>query len=409
MCKPTIILTGAGAVIPWGAPKTIEITHELLNDETFKSTTGQPLADWIFQKLTGFYHKDPQTVNFETVINSIEYFNTFFSSKYTAGFSMYKNFLPAFFQEKDNIFELLWFDRIYEKENTNWKTEGRKLEFYGFWNDYHSFFKQVFRYYINLIVNQIEKYSIPIENKVELNNKLNNFLNSLQNPLRVYTTNYDRIIPKIYNGEMFEGFSKQGEELKFDLNKVLTDSSINSYFNLHGSVHFDMDFPDNVKYRKDEYILDFGSGASDKNDQDHKKLINSNIITGFNKSSRILSNPYSQFFHRFYQDCLSANKLFIIGYSFSDPHINSSIKTALTINKDLKIYCVSYQVHKDENIEMVSENDWVTFSNSSKNLLHIDFKYIIDSFLGRRYYDQILIYRKGFEQFLNHFHEFNFT
>lgn len=76
--KATVILTGAGSVIPWNAPNTWEITKALLNDRTFRSYTGQPVGDWIYHKLTGLYHKDKQSVNFETIINSLEYLITFF-------------------------------------------------------------------------------------------------------------------------------------------------------------------------------------------------------------------------------------------------------------------------------------------------------------------------------------------
>ena len=37
---------------------------------------------------------------------------------------------------------------------------------------------------------------------------------------------------------------------------------------------------------------------------------------------------------------MSADDLFIIGYSFGDAHINVSIKTALKCNKDLKLHFI---------------------------------------------------------------------
>lgn len=77
----TIIFTGAGASIPWGAPTTWKITEKLISDRTFRSYTGQPIGNWIYHKLIGLYHKDPNTVNFETIINSIEFFLRYIKEK----------------------------------------------------------------------------------------------------------------------------------------------------------------------------------------------------------------------------------------------------------------------------------------------------------------------------------------
>ena len=118
-----------------------------------------------------------------------------------------------------------------------------------------------------------------------------------------------------------------------------------------------------MKYSPKKHIYDFGRGASDKTDQDNKKVINSNIITGFNKTSRILTTPYSQFYHRFYQDCIIAENIYIVGYSFGDIHINKAIKTASLINKKLKIYCVTY-VSIDE-YGGVPNTDWIKLNDRS--------------------------------------------
>lgn len=397
----TILLTGAGAAIPWGAPSTPQITQKLISDKTFKSYTGQPIGDWLNHKLTGLYHKDPEIVNFETIINAIEYLITFYSSKNRESVSKYKNLMPAFFQEKEDLWELLWFDRIYNKDKGYWQSQNKWLQFYAFWNDYDYFFENVYRYFINLIIKQIEAYAIKAQDKTELNSSLNQFLKSIKNPLRCYTTNYDRVIPAVFNGEMFEGFTKNGDDLKFDLQRVLTDQTSNTYYNLHGSVHYEMDWPGSVKYAPEKFIYDFGRGASDKSDQDNRKLINSNIITGFNKPSRMMTTPHFQFYHRFQQDCLLADKIFIVGYSFSDFHINHAIKSASLANKELKLACISYMVY-DEEIDFETEYDWVSLEGIGKNLIEEQFLYnIFEGVAHEANVDRILVYRKGFEKFLS--------
>lgn len=308
--------------------------------------------------------------------------------------------MPAFFDDKDDLWEILWFDRIYERKSDSWHSDNPRYEFYSSWRDYDYFFQNVYRLFINIIIKQIEGYSKRHNENLELNHNLNNFLLSLKNPIRFYTTNYDRIIPEIFKERMFEGFSLINTEYKFDFEKVFNDDEINIYFNLHGSVHFDLDWPGNVKYEPQKFIYNFGTGASDKVDQDSKSIVNSNIITGFNKPSKILANPYSQFYHRFYQDCLNAETIFIIGYSLGDTHLNSAIKTASTINKDLKIVIVDYMVC-DEDVNVMAEQDWISLKNSSKNFLSSRYNYQLNEILTKNNEDTMRIYRKGFDLFLS--------
>lgn len=61
-----------------------------------------------------------------------------------------------------------------------------------------------------------------------------------------------------------------------------------------------------------------------------------------NKASRILFPPHLQFYNSFYTDCIRADQLMIIGYSFSDVHINQTIKSALKANNKLKVLIVDY-------------------------------------------------------------------
>ena len=397
----TVILTGSGAAIPWGAPKTSDITDAFLTDRTFRSDTGQPLAAWIYHKLIGFYHIDPETVTFETIINALDYLNTFFSSKQTSGVSKFKNLMPVFFREKDDLSELLSFDRIYgERKDMWWESKNDQYKFYYSWNDTDMFFESIYRYFINLTIKQIELYAKQSEKKTELNNSLNNFLNTIQNPLRCYTINYDRIIPAGYHGEIFEGFTPVGEDLKFDLKRVLTDEMTNCHYNLHGSVHYEQDWPGNVQLVPDKYIYDFGRGASNHTDQDKRKMINSNIITGFNKTSRLLTNPYSQFYQRFYQDCLFADKIYIIGYSFGDIHINSAIKSGSLVNKDMKIICVDY-VNFGQDMELETEHDWVDLEERGNRFLPMDFQHsIFESIVDKANLNRIIVYIKGYQKFL---------
>ncbi|MFZ6050641.1 hypothetical protein [Halocola ammonii] len=392
-----VLLLGAGAVIDWGAPSTSQITDEIIADSTFRSYQDQPLGEWINHKLAGLYSRDPESINFETIANSIEYLSTFFSSKYRPAFSEFKNLMPAFFTERDDLMEILWFDRIYQTKNNEWVVDGRE-QGQIFWNDYDAFFASVYRYYINKVVSLVEKYSKRLEEHHGLNGQLDWFLKSLKEPIRCYTTNYDRFIPLISKLPIFEGFTENSKnELVFDPTTVLNNSQVNCWYNLHGSVHFKKSGFNSVKYEKEKFIRNFGigSGSVEDNDQDSRRLLQSNLITGFNKSSRILLDPYSQFYHRFYADCLEAKKIYVIGYSFTDFHLNRALRTALTINEDVTIEIISYHEYS----QLFKE--WQSLDQLEGNMHNIQ---LLNSLFGRvatsDTADRINIWLQGFKKFL---------
>ena len=114
-----------------------------------------------------------------------------------------------------------------------------------------------------------------------------------------------------------------------------------------------------------------------------------------------MTTPHFQFYHRFQQDCLLADKIFIVGYSFSDFHINHAIKSASLANKELKLACISYMVY-DEEIDFETEYDWVSLEGIGKNLIEEQFLYnIFEGVAHEANVDRILVYRKGFEKFLS--------
>jgi len=73
----------------------------------------------------------------------------------------------------------------------------------------------------------------------------------------------------------------------------------------------------------------------------------SNIITGYQKSQKSKLTPFRQFHSAFDNDCLTANKITIAGYSFNDEHINEAIKIALRYNNKLVIDIIDPQFIKN--------------------------------------------------------------
>jgi hypothetical protein len=408
----TVVLIGAGAVIPWGAASTTDITKKLCLDTTFRTLSGMSVGAWLCEKLRLHYYLKPETVNFETIINAIEYLATFYHSQQEH--NIHSNVIPVFFSQKSDLNEILSFGEIYTQlnfgtiafkkhsknsvvfeqmvENVRYQASHKKKTFS--WHSEYDFFQQLHRHFINLVIEEIGKYEKP--SRITKNKKLNKsaveFLETQSNSLRCYTTNYDRIFPLLLENTLFEGFNSDGT---FDAKTVLTDESRNVYYNLHGSVHYDFAFPDCVKLDSKRYFYNFGSGASNTEDQDKRILLHSNIITGLNKSSRILTNPYLQFYHRFFQDCLSANKIFIIGYSFGDAHINYAIRNASEINRNLKIIFISY----DSDIAEYSKDGWIPLRKRKEISSNADkIKNQILSHVNKQMLSGIYI--KGFDGFL---------
>lgn len=66
----TTILTGAGAVIDWGGPKTEEMTDILREDDTFKTKSGELVGEFLYQRLC---KKNVSVeINFEHIVNLVE-------------------------------------------------------------------------------------------------------------------------------------------------------------------------------------------------------------------------------------------------------------------------------------------------------------------------------------------------
>ncbi len=98
----------------------------------------------------------------------------------------------------------------------------------------------------------------------------------------------------------------------------------------------------------------------------------------------------------FDRDIITANTIYIIGYSFGDEHINQSIKTALRENSNLKIKIVCYNYQRDD-LELKLANNIFHYSSAklnNKNIIENVYSYHSGS---------IMVYDMEFKNFLkNH-------
>lgn len=236
-----VILTGAGAVIPWGSPTTNDITEKLKQDTTFRAVNGEPAGKYLYEKLTSFYNRDHESVNFETIINYIEILFSFFSSKISAGYSEFKTAMPLFFNIKKDIEEqILDLDNIYQLRNGSFIINDdikNPIIISRSENQNKEFFSLLFNHFIRIIVDKIDGYC-----KNPINEEFRKFIAyfNKRKIIRFYTLNYDRI-PAIASGiDFFEGFDKKEPWSSYtvDIKRIVNDDYINCYYNLHGSIHF---------------------------------------------------------------------------------------------------------------------------------------------------------------------------
>lgn len=316
-----VILTGAGAVIPWGAPSTKEITDKLRNDKNFLTTKNKPVGDYLYNELTSFYHANSQDINFEHIIDLIEQLYDYYASVELGAQVHFKSSIAAIFDIKDKIKEMF--------------SSGER-----------TYFLHVYRHFVNLVINEIKKYS-SINKSPNTYSKLNiafqSFLDYIGSyNIRFYTTNYDRIPIQCSNLSFFDGFTVKAKgEQEFNRKKLFKDEYNNCYINLHGSIYF--------KYKTKKTVINgeeiktgcwictpnkvnmIDANMKGNKDQMNRHLIGSNIIAGLYKPSRLMITPIYQFYQKFYSDCLNADCIFVIGYSYGDEHLNAAITNAVMI------------------------------------------------------------------------------
>jgi hypothetical protein len=134
---------------------------------------------------------------------------------------------------------------------------------------------------------------------------------------RIYTLNYDNWLNK--NAGYFDGFVTD----EFNSKEVIADRDTDCHYNLHGCILWQrqmtckkLEIPEERKH-----FQSFGGYNIAR-----EAVLPSPIISGYNKLTRINESPLLEIFHSLTSDCLSANKLLVIGYSFSDPHVNNNFR-----------------------------------------------------------------------------------
>lgn len=386
--KQIVILLGAGFVTPWSELNSFSIRELFVKDETF-TIDGHTLGKLIFDKLGSYY--DHPGVNFETFIAVIESVINHVISSTNIGKSV-KNtlFIPLIFEIKDIFLKLLC-DKNEDEQRI--------------------YIFDIYKHYINFILTGIEEYNNHIldERNSIINRRLIEFVSSLLSKrysVKIYTTNYDNLIPQVLSlkFKVYEALKEkknQKKEFIYDLQRFRRVYL--SHFNLHGSIFLDREFdyesmkncivynPEVPKY--DKALLSDGGNPNES-------LLFSPIITGYTKTQRGFSTPFNLGFNAFANDCNDCRSIITMGYSFSDPHINSIISNFTSWGKSRIVNVIfsnkefqktsegiafDYEVY---NLYKETENEM--WFHSQKNKVHTYKKGIRDFLLDKDNWKYIL-------------------
>lgn len=357
--KRTMILFGAGALIPWGGPETSYLTEIVKKNSAteFVCEDGQTkIIEYIYNALKNSGYKDEE-INFETLINVIEEFiiyHSYFDNKKELP-SLNKVFFSSRFEEIIKNFSI--------KEGQLETPKGKKYHFSK--SAYNNESPEQI-YFQHLLSELLTDINAEVPNCAEIDKPENQILNSYfqkwlqfiskESIIRMYTLNYDRIFKMLAEKaglSVFEGFEcsefiPQNGVDEPDIIKILTDFNCDIHYNLHGSAFWEVNSRDENSELfnpwislKPYRILEMNNHESAILQMEKgKSILISNIITGFQKTQKSFITPFKQMQSAFDKDCCLANELLVIGYSFGDSHINASIKTALRYNPGLKLHFI---------------------------------------------------------------------
>lgn len=364
-----VVLFGAGAAIPWNGPSTNYITKIFLNEEISGSRhcDYRPLRlihDFLIYKFRQKKDYYAGFVNFEDLINVVEELILYYSDRS----KMSRDYIPSIFKLSQELESDL--STFYRGENP-----------FNFW-------KVVLNDILRTVTSLVNEYSYHYsgsdskifptngshcekeksDGRIALNGWFKSWAHSLAvsgGTIRAYTLNYDRLFKELFQwaleAEVFEGVDNLDKSF-FNLRSILKDRDVHCHYNLHGSIYWH-------PFEKSQHELNDWRFKLDKvpywlSDHPEMPLITieqgrsfllSNIVAGYRKSQRTLTPPFKQINTSFEIDCCDGDNLYLIGYSFSDQHINSCVRSYIDKKSTLKIHIIDPKYRAMKNSEVLSD------------------------------------------------------
>jgi len=170
-----------------------------------------------------------------------------------------------------------------------------------------------------------------------------------EQPLQIFTTNYDLIIEEAFCGKygeildkwknlgikkLYLGFEFKGRATVFDFNvKDMNKPGVVSLIKLHGS----------IDWRPYEDIIVLG--GKDLPDNPDTPFL---IYPGYKGVPD--REPFSSLHFAFLNSLTKAERLISVGFAFRDLYINSILHHALYVNDNLKVFAVAPEIPKDSGL-----------------------------------------------------------
>lgn len=363
--KRRTFLFGAGAVYEWNSPSTSKLTEIVLESGFRVSDEKMTVTRYIYESLLEV-HYQAKELNFETIISVIEELLVYYS--YYNAERKLPSLLKPFFNPKFE-YHLLNFvindghaigHKIIEMP------KGNPFETYKFDSERETFeqfyFETIITQLLTAISAEVQNYAYNSGEKLDRLAAIEQSISFIewmklhfhQTPLRLYTLNYDRLFKQLLNKasiDVFEGFNSDilndfDGQLRPDVHQILTNTDKNIHYNLHGSVFWDVIDSDDHGFPNAEIIfckypnLPINNVPASLQIEKGKTLMVTNIITGYQKAQKAILTPFKQMQAAFDRDCIVADEIYIIGYSFGDEHINASLRSALRFSQKTRLIIV---------------------------------------------------------------------
>lgn len=382
--QKSVILFGAGAVLDWGGPLTLcsgdsytkihDHNTDKINDRPcclthlllvsgFKTKDGDFITQRIFDHLKN--SSSATNVNFETILNVIEDLYAYWYARTSKN----KNNIYALLELDETLADLHYFIKTNDQLPHQYKftVPGFCLyenEIVSIEMDTHVKYYELFlNELLSAIIGTVLKYAYASQTHKAFENEVNkvnntNFKHWIKSftgqgkQVRMYTLNYDDIFKQMVEQdglEVFDGFYRNSNpsqgNLAADLKSIVIDTKITCHYNLHGTTFWTVEELNKSQFPGYSYLKGLPGGVNNSvasiEIEKGKRLLLSNIISGYQKVQKTAISPFRQFFSAFDRDCLEAVELYIIGYSYGDEHVNDIIRNARRCNPDLRITLIN--------------------------------------------------------------------
>lgn len=414
MTKKAVIILGAGAPIAWGGPTTAKITKLLLDSSEFQTIHKENLALYIRDQLVAFYGCDESEINFEHIVNALESLSDYLYESIKGAPPQFVGSKPIWFELSKTYAEIenykfIPYDQSPDKGvlYNNAKSGDSGFPAIEKVNCSRFYILEVIKHYLSIIRTQIHSYDVSCTDAKynSVNEQLWNFYTRLKKEgyaVRFYTTNYDELFPKIFKEQhgvqLYSGFDQiKNYTVEYfpNIKEIMLNRTVECYYNLHGSVYWQTGT--NQVYEP-SFVYSEGNG------QTHERYFRSegtnpaerttifNIVTGFSKLQKVSVEPLKSFFNSLAYDCIDADMLVSIGYSYSDNHINNILKHSISEN-NAKILHITFSENILGTPEYINMQQYVVRRRSHTDFIKNGNWHVTADKMA-------LIYSGGFQNFL---------